>query len=107
MSGASNPATEAPAPSTVSRTVAPAVLQQLAPSVRYVDPAQSGVIMESGTKSPTVSPLFPFARALPTLQDYTVGMSALLLHPEFTEKAMSLVQLRCLSVSPQKKCFLP
>ncbi len=61
MSGASNPATEAPAPSTVSRTVAPAVLQQLAPSVRYVDPAQSGLIMESGTKSPTVSPLHPSA----------------------------------------------
>ena len=62
MSGASNPATEAPAPSTISRTVAPAVLQQLAPSVRYVDPAQSGVIMESGTKSPTVSRLLPFGQ---------------------------------------------
>ena len=68
MSGASNPATEAPAPSTVSRTVAPAVLQQLAPSVRYLDPAQSDVVMESGTKSPTVSrlpppPPLPCARA--------------------------------------------
>ena len=62
MGGASNPATEAPAPSTVSRTVAPAVLQQLAPSVRYVDPAQSDVIMESGTKSPTVSPRSPPCR---------------------------------------------
>ena len=62
MSGASNPATEAPAPSVVSRTVAPAVLQQLAPSVRYVDPAQSDIIMESGTKSPTVSPCPPLCK---------------------------------------------
>jgi len=58
MSGASNPATEnAPSPSTVSRTVAPAVLQQRAPSVRYIDANQSNIIMESGTKSPTVRPL--------------------------------------------------
>lgn len=64
MSGASNPATEAPAPSAVSRTVAPAVLQQLAPSVRYLDPAQSDVMMESGTKSPTVSRLLPCVQAL-------------------------------------------
>lgn len=55
MSGASNPATEAPAPATNSNTVAPAVLQQRAPSVRYIDAAQSDAIMESGTKSSTVS----------------------------------------------------
>ena len=55
MTGASNPATEAPAPSTSSRTIAPAVLQQRAPAIRYIDPAQSDAIMESGTKSSTVS----------------------------------------------------
>ncbi len=38
-----------------TRTVAPAVLQQHTPAVRYIDPAQSDVIMESGTKSPSVS----------------------------------------------------
>lgn len=71
MSGASNPATEAPAPSTSSRTVAPAVLQQLAPSVRYIDPAQSDLIMESGTKSATVSPPLPTTLALPAGQSCT------------------------------------
>ena len=35
-------------------TVAPSVLEERAPSVRYIDPAQSNIIMESGTKSPTV-----------------------------------------------------
>ena len=65
MSGASNPATEnAPSPSAVSRTVAPAVLQQRAPSVRYIDANQSNIIMESGTKSPTVRP-FTLTPALP------------------------------------------
>lgn len=43
------------APVDDSRTVAPAVLQQRAPAVRYIDPSQSNVIMESGTKSASVS----------------------------------------------------
>lgn len=36
-------------------TVAPAVLEQHTPSIRYIDPSQSNVIMESGTKSANVS----------------------------------------------------
>ncbi len=45
----------ADAPVDESRTVAPAILQQHTPAVRYIDPAQSNVVMESGTKSPSVS----------------------------------------------------
>jgi hypothetical protein len=52
MSGLEVGAT-ASAPDT--RTVAPAVLEQHTPAVRYIDPKQSNVIMESGTKSPSVS----------------------------------------------------
>ena len=57
MSGPSGPAdTQMPAPGPVpARTAAPPVLQQRAPSIRYIDAAQSDAIMESGTKSATVS----------------------------------------------------
>ena len=57
MSGPGSPATtQAPAPGPASsRTVAPPVLQQRAPSIRYIDVRQSDAIMESGTKSATVS----------------------------------------------------
>ncbi|CAL8464871.1 g4406 [Coccomyxa elongata] len=44
------------APVDESRTVAPAVLQQHTPAVRYINPSQSNVIMESGTKSPSEFP---------------------------------------------------
>ncbi len=37
-----------------ANTVAPSVLELRAPSIRYIDPAQSNIIMESGTKSPSV-----------------------------------------------------
>ena len=59
MSGPSDPATtQTPAPGpTPSRTAAPPVLQQRAPSIRYIDAKQSDAIMESGTKSATVSQL--------------------------------------------------
>ncbi len=59
MSGPSDVATtQTPAPGpTPSRTAAPSVLQQRAPSIRYIDAKQSDAIMESGTKSATVSQL--------------------------------------------------
>lgn len=53
MSGLQVGSTDAPVDE--SRTVAPAVLQQHTPAVRYINPSQSNVIMESGTKSPSVS----------------------------------------------------
>ncbi len=59
--------TAAAATPTGSRTVAPVVLQQHAPAVRYIDPSQSNVIMESGTKSPTVSNHRPFSARAPIL----------------------------------------
>ena len=37
-------------------TVAPSVLEERAPAIRYIDAAQSNIIMESGTKNPTVGP---------------------------------------------------
>jgi hypothetical protein len=37
------------------KTMAPAVLEQHTPAIRYIDPSQSNIIMESGTKNPTVS----------------------------------------------------
>ena len=59
MSGPSDPATtQTPAPGpTPSRTVSPPVLQQRTPSIRYIDAKQSDAIMESGTKSASVSRL--------------------------------------------------
>ena len=48
------PATDGGSSNDDGHTVAPAILRQHTPSIRYIDPNQSNVIMESGTKSPNV-----------------------------------------------------
>lgn len=55
MSGTESAADSAMSSPSSGRTVQPAVLAQKAPAVRYINPSQSNIIMESGTKSPNVS----------------------------------------------------
>ena len=100
MSGPSDTATmQTPAPGpTPSRTAAPPVLQQRAPSLRYIDAKQSDAIMESGTKSATVSQL-PAAGQCCLLYQDTLPLCALATSAHVGKSASCTPHLRrpCMS----------